>query len=341
MASSHEAGLRHLIEHIQDAVVAFELVDQQPIVRDVNNSFEEVFGYGHDEILDEDLNDFIVPRWLDQEASTLDERTAEGEINYREVRRQTNDGLREFLYRGIPYDGPGIDGYALYTDLTDVSRKEKQLCVFNRVLRHNLRNEVTVIQGAVDQLQSDPDADVTDQFTAMAAASVDRLVTLSDEAGRISHILDLSPGEQPEVDIVPVVLGLVAEFEKRYPAARIETDLPDTLRIAATSDLRTALSALLENAIEHNPDDHPVVHLHTTSVVEEQWVDVVTDDNGPLIPEEERAVVSDEAAITPHRHGSGLGLWLAKWTIEQFGGELRFEESSLGGNRVQLRLRQA
>lgn len=341
MASRNGAGLRYLIEHIQDAVVAFELVDTQPTVRDVNNSFAEVFGYGIDEIQGEDLNAFIVPSWLGQEANTLDERTAEGEINYQKVRRQTDDGLREFLYRGIPYDGAGIDGYALYTDLTDVSRKEKQLDVFNRVLRHNLRNEVTVIQGAVDQLRSGSDDVDADQFTAMAAESVQRLVSLSEEAGRIGHILNLSPGEQPDVDLVPIIRGLRTEFEERHPAARFEADLPEALHVAGTSDVRTALSAIVENSVVHNPAAHPTVHVCTHPVVADQWVDVVVNDDGPPIPEEERAVVGDDAEITPHRHASGLGLWLAKWTVEQFGGELRFAESHLGGNSVRLRLRRA
>jgi len=54
--------------------------------------------------------------------------------------------------------------------------------------------------------------------------------------------------------------------------------------------------------------------------------------------EVEREVVAGDAEITPTRHGSGLGLWLVKWTVENIGGEVAFETSDLGGNAVRLRL---
>ena len=108
-------GLRHLIEHIQDAVVAFELVDEDPIVRGVNEAFVEQFGYPREEVLGTDLNERIVPPWCREEAAELDRRTAGGEINYQRVRRQTVSGLREFLYRAVPYTDIGdvVDGYAV------------------------------------------------------------------------------------------------------------------------------------------------------------------------------------------------------------------------------------
>jgi len=54
----------------------------------------------------------------------------------------------------------------------------------------------------------------------------------------------------------------------------------------------------------------------------------------------ERNVVTGSADITPKHHGSGLGLWLVKWIVDRSGGELAFEESDLGGNRVRIRLQQ-
>jgi signal transduction histidine kinase len=52
----------------------------------------------------------------------------------------------------------------------------------------------------------------------------------------------------------------------------------------------------------------------------------------------EKDVITGTAEITPTHHGAGLGLWLVKWTAEIFGGELLFEKSEFGGNRIHLRL---
>ncbi|WP_435183732.1 PAS domain S-box protein [Halobellus sp. EA9] len=126
----------HLIERVQDAVVKFELVDGEPIVRDVNRAFADIFGYATAAICGDSLNDWIVPEWLLDEAERLDEQTGAGEVNYQRVKREIDTGLREFLYRGIPYarDDRPIDGSAVYTDITDFVRQQHRLQVLNRVL---------------------------------------------------------------------------------------------------------------------------------------------------------------------------------------------------------------
>lgn len=330
-------GLRHLIEHIQDAVVAFELVDGEPIVRGVNESFVECFGYDRGEIVGARLNEYIVPAWLQREATELDRRTDAGEINYSRVQRQTDEGLREFLYRGVPYDGEDVDGYAVYTDLTDVSRTERQLQVLTRVLRHNLRNETTVIRGNVERLAEQLDESEHDGIVTATREAADRLRKLSEEAGQIQRVLDGSGGD--DIDVVPIIEETLAKFCRRHPDAVIEADLPSSSTVVASFELRAAIEALVENAIEHNPADRPRVRVGAESVLEGEWVDLTVDDDGPEIPEMERAVVAGDAEITPRQHGSGLGLWLVKWTAERFGGELAFEESLMDGNRVRLRLR--
>jgi PAS domain S-box-containing protein len=334
-------GLRHLIEHIGDAVVEFELVAGEPIVREVNRAFTDVFGYDRAAIVGASLNEFIVPEWLAEEARALDERTASGEVNYRRVQRETAEGLREFLYRGVPADGTGdrIDGFAVYTDLTEVTRKERRLQVLNRVLRHNLRNTVNSILGNTKLLRDRqvPGSEAA-RLTATLASSASDLENLVEEATTIQRTLNADLQGEHTVDCVPLIRDTVGTFRERYPEATIRTDLPDRTVVGATDRLQRAVEALVENAIVHNPADHPTVEVRIESVGGEGWVDVVVADDAPEIPASEREVITGEADITPTRHGSGLGLWLVKWTVEGFGGELVFGTSDLGGNAVRLRL---
>jgi PAS domain S-box-containing protein len=339
--STGSDGLHHLIEHIQDAVVEFELVDGDPIVRDVNRSFVGVFGYDRAEIIDARLNEFIVPEWLSGEARTLDERTASGEVNYRRVQRETTDGLREFLYRGVPYDGASdrTDGFAVYTDLTEVTRTERRLQVLNRVLRHNLRNTVNSITGntalLLERLEGGTDGAA---LTAAIESSARDLEKLVEEATAIQRTLNADVPEDHTLDCVPLIRDAVCEFREAHPDATIGTDLPDRTVVRATARLQVAVEALIENAIVHNPAHAPAVSVRVESVGSDGWVDVVVADDGPEIPAAEREVITGDAEITPTRHGSGLGLWLVKWTVEGFGGEVAFGASDLGGNAVRLRL---
>ncbi|MES3517255.1 MAG: ATP-binding protein [Natronomonas sp.] len=335
-------GLQHLLEHIQDAVVAFELVDSEPIVRDVNRAFVESFGYDRSTVVGTPLNDCIVPEWLRSEAAELDARTEAGEVNYRQVQRTTGDGLRTFLYRGIPFDDEtaSIDGFAMYTDLTEMNRTERQMQVLTRVLRHNLRTEATIIAGNAAQIreQTTPEDAELEGASATIEDRAQKLLSLTEEAAQLNDIISAADEEPIAVDLIPIVETVVDRTRDRFPTARFEVTLPDSLSVVATSRLRIAIENVVENAAEHNPADRPRVRISVVDT-DDEWIDLLVEDDAPQIPPMERRVVTGDAEITPKRHGSGLGLWLLKWVIDACGGELFFEQSDLGGNCVRIRLR--
>jgi len=323
---------RHLVEHVQDAVVEFELVEGAPVIVEVNPAFEEVFGYDAGDAIGAPLNDLIVPPWLAEEATGLDERTAAGQVNYRRVRRQTADGMREFLYRGIPYEKGR--GFAVYTDLTTANRRERRLEVLNRLLRHNLRNSVNVVAGAAESVR---EGNADEEALGLLESGAADLLRLTEEAGEIHRTLTETLPDDPTLDCVPVLESVVAEYRDRHPDATIRADLPASLSATATDRLGVAVGALVENAVVHHDGD-PTVRVRGESVEGGEWVDITVADDGPGIPAAEREVITGEADITQTRHGTGLGLWLAKWTVERYGGTLAFEESDAGGARVRMRL---
>jgi PAS domain S-box-containing protein len=345
---------RHLIEHVQDAVVEFDLVDGEPVVTDVNRAFVDVFGYEGDEIRGESLNEWVVPDWKLSEARGLDANTASGEVNYQQVTRETATGLREFLYRGIPYTGDESDeggdldgGFAVYTDLTEVSRNERRLEVLNRVLRHNLRNNANVVAGHTTRLLAELDeqgSEATDVAATIERAAHE-LEQLAEEAGHIRRVLEHPTDEATDIDPEPVVRSVVDDHRGRAPGAAIEVVVDDAGTVMADSRLRYAVDSLVDNAIEHNPSPNPRVRVTIESAEDApdaapaEWTAIRVADDGPRIPADERDVILDGSEITPTHHGSGLGLWLTELTVETFGGELAFGASDLGGNDVSIRLR--
>jgi signal transduction histidine kinase len=64
---------------------------------------------------------------------------------------------------------------------------------------------------------------------------------------------------------------------------------------------------------------------------------VAITDTGPGIPDYERAAVFDDQPLSQLSHGSGLGLWLAKWVVENYGGTLTYERRG-GETTVAARL---
>ncbi|MEF8871575.1 MAG: PAS domain-containing sensor histidine kinase [Haloarculaceae archaeon] len=328
-----------LFELSRDAVAEIELVDQIPVVRAVNPAFVEVFGYDETAIIGESINDFIVPSPHTGEASTFDRRTAAGETNWATVSRQTADGVREFLYRGVPFERDDEQrGLAIYTDITDQRRREQHHQVLHRVLRHNLRNDLTQILAATTTLLDESDDETVQRHARRIRATVDDLEELSSAASKVEDLLGADSVDCQSVDITETLQTLVSGYRETHPGVTIETSIGESREVTGDHRLGAALDALLENAIEHSTTDSrrnsdrdgPAIRVSVTTTETEAVATIV--DDGPGIPEYERAAVFDERPLSQLSHGSGLGLWLAKWVIEGYGGRLTYERR--GGETI-------
>jgi PAS domain S-box-containing protein len=330
--SSPNDRFRHLFDLIHDAAVRFEIVDMVPVVRAVNPAFEETFGYGATEVLGESLNDFIVPAGQTSEAADLDERTARGKVNYAVVSRDTIHGPREFIYRGVPYetDDGRKYGFAIYTDVTENRRRKRQLHVLHRVLRHNLRNELSVVFGMTEHaMATTTDPDVGTALERILSAA-DRLASVSEQAREVETALD-GVSNRP-VDAAAIARMVATDFRDKVS---VETVIPGTAPVSGSTSLYIALANLVENAVEHTPPGTPV---RLSADVEGDDTYLRVADGGDGIPETERAVVFDDADITSLQHGSGLGIWLARWVAETAGGGIEYERRD-GWTTVSMRLR--
>jgi PAS domain S-box-containing protein len=328
----------HLFDLVQDAVVEFEIVETIPVVRSVNPAFEEVFGYDADAVVGESLNEFIVPPERGGQAVDFDARTAEGKVNHAVVTRETASGPREFLYQGIPYEreGGGRYGFAIYTDITDQRRRERRLQVLHRVLRHNLRNDLTVIEGVVNTLRETVDDPETRARLGLVRDHAQALQRVSEKARTIEDAIERAE-RTTTVSLAETVEGVLAAAAERHPDATVDRDLDRSVTASANPAVEAAVEELVANAVEHNDGD-PTVRVSVVAEGDEALVTVA--DDGPGIPPEDRAVVFGGEDITQLQHGSGLGLWLVRWVTEAAGGTVIHDRSD-GWTSVTLALPRA
>jgi PAS domain S-box-containing protein len=333
--------LSALFENIPDAVVRTEYRDGDPVVRDVNRAFERMFGADEDDIVGERLNDFLVPPDESAVAERIDERAYRDEQVKEEVRRKTDTGIRNFLLRGVPMElddnGDDREGYAIYTDITDQKTRERRRRVLNRVLRHNMRNEMNVISGYAELIDADADAELIEAAARAITETASDVADLSNKIREIERTLDRDDENRYPVDLI----ALVDRAVEPHVDADVDlvTDLPDRLTVKADDGLERAFEHLLDNAVEHNDRAVPSVRVDGRRVGD--WVEVEIRDDGPGIPETERAVLTGDREITQLDHGSGLGLWLANWIVTALGGEVQFDDNDPRGSVVTVRLRAA
>jgi PAS domain S-box-containing protein len=333
---AERSRLSRLFQYLPDPVVRVTFEDGEPVVQSVNDSFESTFGYPADEIVGESLNEYVVPADETEAAAALDDRAEEGEYPRTEVRRQTADGIRHFLFRGVPVEAEdgALEGFGIYTDITDQKTRERRLQVLNRVLRHNLRNEMNVVIGNADMIASDgADRDDVERRAREIVATASDVADMGERVRQLERALDRTG--VGVVDVTELVRETLDPYRDRDDVA-VETDLPASLRVAAGDLLGVALDDIVENALDHHDGDRPSVAVSACEV--DGWVEVSVADDGPGIPDEEVAVLDDDEEITQLTHGSGLGLWLVDWLVTSLGGEVRFETNDPRGTVVTLRL---
>jgi len=231
------------------------------------------------------------------------------------------------------YRGTVVGHAVVMRDVTDLKEHEQRLSVTNRILRHNLRNELNVILGRVSVVEQrlDDASDADGDIEGIEEAAT-RLLEVGEKARNIQASMRIDDGRSVPVDAVALVESIVRE----HHAADVSLDTPERALVAASSEdaLGTVIENVVENAIQHSDRDRPVVDV--TVRFEGGDVVVRVADDGPGIPEAEREIL-DERVETDLEHGSGIGLWLVYWLTSAMDGEVAFADNEPRGTIVTLR----
>ncbi|UTF54832.1 GAF domain-containing sensor histidine kinase [Natronosalvus rutilus] len=197
--------------------------------------------------------------------------------------------------------------------LTD---RERLIGVLNRVLRHNLRNDMTLLRGYAELLQEEGSPQQVD-VAEMLLTTTDDLLALSEKARRLDTVVtnDL---EYQRVEMGHFLQTIQAEIEAAVPGATISIEGDTDTYIRVAWSMETALREVIENAAKH-AGDSPDVSISVRATDGKARLQVM--DTGPGLPEQERTVLRD-GAETPLEHGSGLGLWLVYWVVTSHGGTI-------------------
>ena len=315
-----------LFENVPDPAVYVEFDGSEPIARDVNPAFESVFGYDREAVLDASLDEFIIPESNRDDAARYNADIRAGESFHGEVRRLTSEGLRDFLLHVVPYEigSESTRGFAVYTDITEQKRRERELerqnerlDEFAAVVSHDLRNPLNVARGRVELARETGEAE---QFEKSLAA-LDRMERL------ISGLLSLARHGQSVGEPEAVELESVVRAAWGSVPGDATLDVVGTPTIRADSErLSQLFENLFHNAIEHG--DRPTVTVGPLPT------GFYVADDGPGVPADER----DDVFEFGHSGGDGTGFGLAivRSIAEAHDWEVSLTDSESGGARFEF-----
>jgi signal transduction histidine kinase len=246
------------------------------------------------------------------------------------------DGRLEYFHLTISClaDAP-VDGDRLVTfrDITNVKRRERDLDflmqVVSRVLRHNLRNDLTVAQGYAATIEEESDDTVANMAAQISDTCLD-LVRTSEKARYIQQAIDAD--ECVTFDLPRVLDESVADALEDTAEAATETTVPDVV-VRANPKLPRALTDTVENAVQYND---PPRRVEITAERTGSWVTLEISDNGHGIPQTELDALTHRGE-TDLVHGSGAGLWLTYTVVEESDGEISYDTDD-DGTTVRMRL---
>ena len=303
----------------------------------VNDAFERLTGYDASQADDAEFRFLHGPATDPKTVERIGEHVERGETVTVEMITYTSDG-RPFWNRmtATPItDATGAVTHVLgfHDDVTDRKRGEKLLERLNRVLRHNLRNDMTVLLGQSDRLRgSEAGAAVADELESI----VGDVLELAEGARRLER-LARQPWEPERLDPATVVAEAVADPLDRHPEATLTHEIATDREICAGAETRIAVAELVENALEH--DDDPPTQVTITARDDGEWIELTVADDGPGVPDLETDVIAS-GEETPLAHGRGLGLWLVNWIVTRYGGsfQLRSGDGDPPGTVATMRL---
>ena len=316
---------------------AMLVTDREGTIEYVNPAFERLTGYRAEEVIGEmpailrsgeQERDFYRNRWETIEAgqtweSTLWNRTKSGELfQVEQTIVPITDDRGEITHFA-----------AVERDITEELLTEQILDVLNRVLRHNLRTSINVIEGYTDVLGSELD---DPEQRAIVQTINERAAALEKISERTTTIRDLfySRSETTPWDLTALD-GVVERYRSEFPEATIslETAVPEEMSVSNGGVFELAFEEALENAVVHSDRDTPRIEITITESERPHQARVAIVDDGPGLPESEWAVI-ESGEETPLVHSSGIGLWVMYWGVTALGGTVEVSDNEPRGSVV-------
>lgn len=211
-------------------------------------------------------------------------------------------------------------------DTTDVHRLDKIRRDFVANISHELRTPLTVVQGYLEMLEFLPPDEVGNTAGKMLEQTAHMQILLGDLL-ELSRLQDGELQSNEEIIDVPALVTQLMEQAEHLSQGRhgLAFNIDDALHMAGFStDLESAFSNLIANAIKYSPDGGDI---HVSWTRGPDGPEFTVTDHGigipardiPRLTERFYRVGSDRARNTG---GTGLGLAIVKHVLKAHGAEL-------------------
>lgn len=324
-----------LFTSIRDAIL---VADTNRKIVNCNPAFTDVFGYElaeiegkHTKYLYESEEEY--EEMGEAMAGHFEDPSFTHVVSYETKSGETFPGETNVSYIRDA-DGEVIGYIGVIRDVSGRRQRLKQLQMVDRILQHNFNNDMNVIEGYAQMMVDAPDEEIGSRAAKVMEASQKLRGTVQKEREVTEFLSEPSPSTT--LDVGYQTETTVSEIREEYSDAEISIDIQGDTPAQAVPEISLAIEELLRNAIIHAESDRPTIRVQVASG--QDVIELSVSDENPRIPEMERAVLLEQAAVDPLYHGSGVGLWLVNLIVSHSDGGLEFDENEPRGNVIMIRL---
>ncbi|PSP83431.1 histidine kinase [Halobacteriales archaeon QS_1_68_17] len=215
----------------------------------------------------------------------------------------------------------------------DLEKRKEMVEMYDRLLRHDLGNDLQVISAFADHLRTLGDGDA-EEYAERISNSADHAIDLIDRIGNLMSTLEEQEEPEPR-PLRPVIENAVGTVTDQYESLSVEYD-PEAFDydVFGGDLLERMLTNLLANAAVHN--ERAVTVRLSVADADQKEVTVTVADDGRGIPEDLHEDLFEMGVKGPDSEGSGFGLGFVDMLLESYGGDIDVGESDAGGATFRL-----
>jgi len=201
---------------------------------------------------------------------------------------------------------------------TELRQQANRLILLNRLLRDRVINAATAIKGYADVAEGNEDG----RPLSVIEDQADAVIETVEDVKYLSETADRTDRTAGSIDLRGLLAAEIKAVGDRHPDADIELlGGNGSLEVLANAQLGEVFGELLENAVEYSDAASPCVEVGVESSRRVATVSIA--DDGPGLPESQRALLERGEIAEFDDPTTGFGLNIARLLVESFDGEIR------------------
>ena len=223
-------------------------------------------------------------------------------------------------------------------DIEAYTTVSQRVGLLSRIMRHNLRNDLTVISGRAEQIERTDDDDGVAEHVRKIRRTATDIERMTESVRQIERATTPDTAHREHQRAAGAARDAISGLRERYPGAEITVTEATPMWFDVDGAFAQALSHAVENGVVHATDPEPAVTVTVDESPNTGRVEIRVIDDCPPIPPVEIDALDAPGENTSTAHGTGVGLFVMKWSIESLGGEIAFGQTEHRGNAIRFYL---